>query len=75
MKLATHLWAIAQRCGSLTGGIETALALLEFVSDAAANGDDRAIKLMAAVGLEVVSKSVAPIIVKRPDGEVSAWIV
>lgn len=59
----------------LTSGIELSLRLLEIVITAAHQGDEVAISFLADIGIQVQESQGDCLIVKRPDGEIAAWIV
>jgi hypothetical protein len=76
VNLALHLVPIAKNSLSgTTATIELGLSIVEFLAKEAAIGNPQAIALLARFGVEAKIESVEPIVVYRPDGEVSAWIV
>jgi hypothetical protein len=58
-----------------TATIELGLSIIHYLAQQSLSGDPQAIELLARFGIEAATKGAEPIVVYKPDGEVSAWIV
>lgn len=76
VKLAIDLCPIVEN--SLKGATETielGAEIIQFLAIEAGKGNSAAIGLLARFGVQADLESVDPIVVYRPDGRESAWIV
>lgn len=76
IKLSEHLVPIAENSlNNATATIELGLSILETKAIAALEGDESAISMLGEFGVEAKAADDGVIIVYKPSGEVSAWIV